>query len=234
MSKLPWWTMSARYPDARRIVIVADEGGDPVRLLDRLFEGIEIVGTYAMQLSSVSNAAIIECQFENAADYDKVSGLFKAREIAPHAVAPGKRTFELSKQIQTGLFDMLEEESKPRQNFVPHPVDRQVAHDWVRPLCRWWLELSRNVVVVAGLFWLADKTKSKPLMVFAGIGVAALFLFIQSYFGTWHWSMFPNIRRRRLNFVVNGIPWVILSVAALCLVMWFGETVFNDLKVLQR
>ena len=90
------------------------------------------------------------------------------------------------------------------------------------------------MVVVAGLFWLADKTKSKPLMVFAGIGVAALFLFIQSYFGTWHWSMFPNIRRRRLNFVVNGIPWVILSVAALCLVMWFGETVFNDLKVLQR
>lgn len=116
--------------------------------------------------------------------------------------------------------------------FVRHTSDYEIAVP-ARQLAKWWLELVRNILVVAGLYYLADKSGSTPLKIFSYINVAVLGWYMSSHFNTWSFRLFPYIKNRRMNIAVNTTLWLVLYGCAWVGCIYAGVLIFKSLAVLQ-
>lgn len=116
--------------------------------------------------------------------------------------------------------------------FQRHEVDYK-ASVWARQASKWWLDLFRNIIVVSGVYYLAQKADSTVLKIFSYAYFGALIWFVSSYFNTWSFRFFPYIKNPRLNFWANGAIWIVLY-GAITLVCYVGlAAVFKSLSVLQ-
>ena len=116
--------------------------------------------------------------------------------------------------------------------FVRHTNDYEIAV-LARQLAKWWLELVRNILVVAGVYYLADKSGSTPLKMFSYVNVAVLGWYISSHFNTWSFHLFPYIKNPRINTVVNMTVWSVLYGCAWLGCVFAGVLIFESLAVLQ-
>jgi hypothetical protein len=106
-----------------------------------------------------------------------------------------------------------------RAAVVPRPLvgeDTQGVAFLTR-VCRWWLEFGRNLLVVAGFFFIAQASNILVLKVFAYLNLAALSGTIILFFNSWHLRLFPYITSRRPYFINLGL-WVPIHA-----VMVFGS-----------
>lgn len=107
--------------------------------------------------------------------------------------------------------------------YVPYRTDQQVGA-FIRLVCRWWLEFARNVLVVATLGFLAEKSDSTSLKAFAIVTSIALIAYLSTYQQHGSFTFFPYIKRPRLRFWANSI--VTLLVYAALIGAWWS--VFNN------
>jgi hypothetical protein len=54
----------------------------------------------------------------------------------------------------------------------------------VRPLCRWWMEFIRNLIVLVGLYWVALKSENPDLIFLAKATALTMMAFILTYINT--------------------------------------------------
>lgn len=104
----------------------------------------------------------------------------------------------------------------------------------IRRVLRWWFELIRNFLVVAGLYYLAEKSDSLALKTVAYVSAFALFAYIQTLVSGWWIHPFPFIKNKAVNRDLNSIAALILglSIGGGCMALFFY--VFQALKILAK
>src|SRR3954451_8502488 len=95
--------------------------------------------------------------------------------------------------------------------FVRHTHDYNAAI-MIQRLTKWWLEFARNILVVGGLYYLAEKSDSTALKIFSYINLAALFAYMTSHFNNWSFRLFPYIQKRALYNIVNLGIWLVFAL----------------------
>jgi hypothetical protein len=116
--------------------------------------------------------------------------------------------------------------------FVRHKSDYAIAL-LARQLAKWWLDFVRNILVVAGLYYLAEKSGSATLKIFSYINFGALIWYVSAHFNTWSFRFFPYIKNQRLNTCVNFAIWGALYSAAFWGSMIAFAAIFAALQFLQ-
>ena len=88
----------------------------------------------------------------------------------------------------------------------------QTISELVRTITRWWLEFTRNILVVATITFFAVQSDSWALKIFALIAIAALVLYATALSHHGHFNFFPYIKTPWLHRLINGFTWVALYV----------------------
>lgn len=118
------------------------------------------------------------------------------------------------------------------QGFVLHDSDIWVTKQ-IRAFAKWWLELARNAIVVTGLIYLADKSNSVTLKVFAYGTSIVLLGYCMSHLNTWSFRFVPGIKHERINRVANAAAWGVISGCIFGPVIFMMVGVFQALLSLQ-
>jgi hypothetical protein len=116
--------------------------------------------------------------------------------------------------------------------FVHHKSDYEIAL-LARQLAKWWLDFVRNILVIGGLYYIAEKSGSAVLKIFSYINFGVLIWYITAHFNTWSFRFFPYIKNQRVNNFVNLAIWGALYGAAFGGSMIAFAAIFSALQVLQ-
>lgn len=88
----------------------------------------------------------------------------------------------------------------------------------IRAITKWWLDLMRNLVVVAALLYLSKKADNWPLTIVAYISYGALVAYCLTY--TAWWFFYPLHRYEGRTWLVRTLWYQIANVVSL-VTFWF-------------
>jgi hypothetical protein len=91
-----------------------------------------------------------------------------------------------------------------KKYFIPAAPPDLVAGQWVRTFTTWLFNLARNIIVLGGLKYVADKTNSIYAVAAYNIGLMTLFMFAATYWQSFYFVVFENISKRRWAMVADG------------------------------
>jgi hypothetical protein len=121
-----------------------------------------------------------------------------------------------------------------RAAFIPQPPVGGKGVAFLTRACRWWLEFTRNLLVVAGFFFVAQASNSLVLKIFAFVSVGALFGMVMLFFYSWHLRLFPYIKSRRLYSGVNETLWGLILATLLFGSAYAVTEVLRALKTIAK
>jgi hypothetical protein len=114
--------------------------------------------------------------------------------------------------------------------FVPKPFAQQDADGLaaITRALRWWLEFARNLLVVAGFFYVAQASNILVLKIFSYINLAVLAGTIFFFFQSWHFQFVPHpyvVVYRHLRWINYGLGFFIQMVLLMGALFAFMELV---------
>jgi hypothetical protein len=94
----------------------------------------------------------------------------------------------------------------------------------VRAATKWWLDIMRNLIVVAVLLYLGTKTNSWPVTVISYVSFGALILYCLTYTTWWFYSPLQRFEGR--SWMIRMLLSQIANVVALLMfwTVWHGLT----------
>jgi hypothetical protein len=114
------------------------------------------------------------------------------------------------------------------------PKDEQAASDELRAISKWWLELARNVVAVAGLQLLAEATDNWVLRAVAFAAYSALFIYCFSYVRWVIPNVFPSLKNQNVRALILLAILICVAVAGYLLIDAGLRSVIDEIVRLQK
>jgi hypothetical protein len=106
------------------------------------------------------------------------------------------------------------------RGYIEDPAAQRAFDDRLRSASKWWVELARNVVAIAALQFIAEKSDSPLLRLFAFVAYAALLIYCYAHLpvlalNAW-FATHPRVRfllTLTATLVVAAIGWIMLDIA---------------------
>jgi hypothetical protein len=118
-----------------------------------------------------------------------------------------------------GLIDYLQKAIEPHDPSIP-PVMAGT-----RSFAKWWMELVRNLIVVAALQYFAGRSNNLALKVFSIITLVILWGYLSTYLYSWvlTFNPFHPIKNQRLQFILL----IVVGAAVGFLIITFANYAFR-------
>jgi hypothetical protein len=119
--------------------------------------------------------------------------------------------------------------SNYRKSLLEQPQGEIALADLTRNFSHWFFDLLRNFVLVGGLRYFAERSRSPVLWTLHGIALFVILLYCLSYADQWYVNVFGFLEDRRLAHWLNRILNISIAVVLLLVIGWAAHVIVGEI-----